>query len=360
MALEVDYLPIANGAGANVESQSQYVTDLGAGGSLVNGYQSGLAKSTQVNKTLRQASMIAAAVANVIANQLQVNVLDDGNLSTLIANLTNAFGARTKLTSALTLYVNGSTGSDSNNGLTSGSAFATIQHAINVLQQNYDLNGQAVTISIADGTYAPVYISGPFIGDNRPSADTNTSPLVTLSGDTTTPTNCSIASTTSASALTVVHGARINIQGFSLSSTSGNGIYAAYGSLVFLTGAVNFGACSGTQTSQIAAFDSATVRILANFTVSAGAPSFVHVGYSGCVEAIGITGTFNGTPAYSFYTAYADTLGMIAFNGCTLSGSATGTRYAISSNAVADTYGAGANFFPGSVAGTTSTGGQYI
>lgn len=92
MALEVDYVPIANGVGANVESQAQYVLDLGSGGSLQNGYEAGLAKSNQVNKTLRQSSMISAAVANFIANTLSINVIDDGNLAALTANLTSAIG----------------------------------------------------------------------------------------------------------------------------------------------------------------------------------------------------------------------------------------------------------------------------
>lgn len=93
MTNTVDYLPIANGTGANVESQAQYVTDLGSGGSLQNGYQSGLAKSIQVNKTLRQSSMMTAALANFIANTLNENVLDDGNLASLITLLTSAIQA---------------------------------------------------------------------------------------------------------------------------------------------------------------------------------------------------------------------------------------------------------------------------
>lgn len=91
--MTVDYLPIANGGGANVETQAQYVTDLNPGGSLQDGYQAGTALSAQVNKTLRQSSMISAAVANVISNVLGIDVLDDGNLANLIANLQAAITA---------------------------------------------------------------------------------------------------------------------------------------------------------------------------------------------------------------------------------------------------------------------------
>lgn len=91
--MTVDYKPIANGGSANVESQAQYLIDLAGGGTLVNGYQTGLAKSVQFNKTFRQASMIAAAVATFIANELSVDVLDDGDLAALVTKLTSAIAA---------------------------------------------------------------------------------------------------------------------------------------------------------------------------------------------------------------------------------------------------------------------------
>lgn len=86
----IDYLPLANGVGANVESQAQYLTDLAPGGTLENGYQTGLAKSVQMNKTLRQSSMMMAAQATYISDRLAVDVLDDGDLAALVVKLTDA------------------------------------------------------------------------------------------------------------------------------------------------------------------------------------------------------------------------------------------------------------------------------
>jgi hypothetical protein len=86
----VDYKPFANGVGANVETQAQFLADLGASGSLQTGYVLGIAKSVQFNKVARQASMMSAALANFISNTLGTDVLDDGNLATLITALTNA------------------------------------------------------------------------------------------------------------------------------------------------------------------------------------------------------------------------------------------------------------------------------
>lgn len=82
--MTVDYIPYATGGGAVVMSQPNYITD------APNGVSTGLADPTFANKSWRQSSMIAAAVANFIANTLGINVLDDGNLSVLITNLTAA------------------------------------------------------------------------------------------------------------------------------------------------------------------------------------------------------------------------------------------------------------------------------
>jgi len=80
----IDYQPFANGAFANVETQAAYLADLANPVALQNGFQTGIAKSNQVNKVLRQQSMISAAVANAISQANGQSVLDDGNLTNLI------------------------------------------------------------------------------------------------------------------------------------------------------------------------------------------------------------------------------------------------------------------------------------
>jgi hypothetical protein len=55
---------------------------------------------------------------------------------------------------AVTFLVHPTLGSDTNDGLGSGSgAFATIQKAVNVAQYDVDCNGSGVVIQLADGTY---------------------------------------------------------------------------------------------------------------------------------------------------------------------------------------------------------------
>lgn len=78
-----DFLPFATGAGANVLSQSDYA----ALPAVSTGYQSGIAKSQQLNKTWRQSSIMAAVLAQFIADQTGVNSVDDGTTASLLANL---------------------------------------------------------------------------------------------------------------------------------------------------------------------------------------------------------------------------------------------------------------------------------
>ncbi|EDX3519438.1 hypothetical protein KUL44_002801 [Salmonella enterica] len=83
-----DFKPFATGRGANVTSQS----DWEALPALLSGFTAGKASSAQVNKALRQASFIAAALAQYTASKSGQDVLDDGDLSGFIAKMSAAFG----------------------------------------------------------------------------------------------------------------------------------------------------------------------------------------------------------------------------------------------------------------------------
>lgn len=96
-------------------------------------------------------------------------------------------------------------------------------------------------------------------------------------------------------------------------------------------------------------------------TYKTGSPNYVDVSSGAAIslQVQNLTITITGTPAFSAYAgAYFG--GILLANGCTFSGSATGSRYSVSSNAVIFTNGAGANYFPGDSAGSVATGGQYI
>ena len=85
-----------------------------------------------------------------------------------VANMVNVV-RRTRLTGNLNLYVS-TTGSDSNNGLTSVTPFLTRQKAWDTVMNHYDLCGYTVNIQCAGGTYTePFNPVGVPIGLTDPS-----------------------------------------------------------------------------------------------------------------------------------------------------------------------------------------------
>lgn len=89
MSHQVDYLPVAVAVGNNADTQANFQ----GSGYQLDGFINGVAVPQQFNKIVRQSSMQAAALANFISNELGIDVIDDGNLTTLITNLTNAIMA---------------------------------------------------------------------------------------------------------------------------------------------------------------------------------------------------------------------------------------------------------------------------
>ena len=85
-----DFKAFATGNGANVISQADYL----ALAALVSGFSSGKASSAQVNKALRQATVMANVLAQFIADSANVDVLDNGNTVAILSNLKNSMPGR--------------------------------------------------------------------------------------------------------------------------------------------------------------------------------------------------------------------------------------------------------------------------
>lgn len=78
--------PWGIGAGANVVTQAQFE----ALTALATGFVAGKASSAQINKVLRQASFIAAALAQVVSDKMASDVLDNGDMPALVALMKSA------------------------------------------------------------------------------------------------------------------------------------------------------------------------------------------------------------------------------------------------------------------------------
>lgn len=85
-----DFKAFATGNSANVISQADYL----ALTALVSGFSSGKASSAQVNKALRQATVMANVLAQFIADSANIDVLDDGNTAAILSNLKNSMSGR--------------------------------------------------------------------------------------------------------------------------------------------------------------------------------------------------------------------------------------------------------------------------
>ena len=83
-----DFKAFATDRNANVMSQEEWE----ALPALLSGFTAGKASSAQVNKVIRQASFIAAALAQYTANKSGLDVLDDGDLNGFIYKMGTAFG----------------------------------------------------------------------------------------------------------------------------------------------------------------------------------------------------------------------------------------------------------------------------
>lgn len=270
-----------------------------------------------------------------------ITVDDSGNMSGV--GTFNGYTPREVFTANRTYYVSTS-GSDSNDGLTVGAPFATIQKAWNVLVTK-DLNGFTATIKLADGTYtAGLNATVPVIGG----------PVV-IDGNSSTPTNVLLGPT--GSAIQVVCAANVTLKNFKLTSTI-YGVVSRFGGVVYSGTGMEY----GTNTVDMWRSDNGGyIGSAANFTISGGGQKGFEALRGGIIEVAGVTITLTGTPNYSNAFAKADG-GTVYFwsPGTTWSGSATGKRYDAIGNGVVNSFGAATTWLPGSVAGTTSTGGQYV
>lgn len=85
-----DFLVFGGAAGANVLTQAQYA----AMAQRTSGFVAGVAKSQELNKVWRQSSIMAATLAQFIANKSGLNVVDDGTITTLLTSLDAALNAQ--------------------------------------------------------------------------------------------------------------------------------------------------------------------------------------------------------------------------------------------------------------------------
>lgn len=257
-------------------------------------------------------------------------------------------GPRETLSANRTYYVRPD-GSNANLGQTNSAAgaFLTIQKAIDVACA-LDLSIYAVTIQVADGTYSPPsVVLKPYLGAGP----------ITLQGNPSAPANCVIS--TVGIAIDAVSNAcgtwRVN--GFKLTSSVADGIYAAFGSNVYFSN-IDFGPVAAGA-AQVTVSGNGVVTASSDYRISGGGARHVQCEAGGRCFLAGRTVTLSGTPAFSAFMTAARGASIDA-RVMTFAGSATGTRYIVATNAVIDTGSSGnPTYFPGNSAGASDASGAY-
>ena len=268
------------------------------------------------------------------------------------ANLMNAVtpGMTILVIPATTLYVNGTTGSDSNNGLTPTTAFATIQACVNYVSGFY-CSG-TVTVNVAAGTYVGFTVSKSLI-TAWSFVGSGTSSCFIHQVSSTSNSGCGIVVTVGATA--AVTGFTISAYLYPLDSTSG--------ALLLVN---NINVTLSTQGAAFSANGSGQIGFYGTVTYSgSGVGLFEAESNSIIYCAYPATATFiaSGTVAFSLACAMATSGGvlLLASTQVTFSGSSpTGTRYIATINGGINTQGSGSTFFPGNSITAPTIGGWYL
>jgi hypothetical protein len=257
--------------------------------------------------------------------------------------------AREKLTANRTYYFR-SDGSDANNGLSNspGGAFLTPQQAVTTIVSSLDLAGFQVTIlrgNAAPCTYGVIFY--PWVGGGSIIYDGGGQAFTVTGAD-----------------VVLMHGVcpgDVYVQNMTVSTiTSGSGIKNEGCGTIRILGGITFGACAtdGIRTEG----SNAVIFIHNAYTITGGGATHIRCGHGGFVENYngGLAFTVTGSPNFSNAFAYCqDRAGIYLFGGCTFTGAASGTRYYADGCSTIGGTGANASYFPGSVAGSVATGGQY-
>ena len=271
---------------------------------------------------------------------------------------------RTVLTNHLNLYV-ATTGNDANPG-TAGAPFRHIQHAIDYIYKELDLNGFGVWINLAAGTYTEALsLTGRPVGSPAWWATP-----INIVGNPADPASVHITmSDVNYNIVFVGAGGGLHLSGVKLSHSAAIGtspanlIYAALSGWIYVSD-VEFGASPSAHIlchqARVESLGTDWTRTsVSPYKISGGAVYHAHCHDGGLVYLHGTTVTFVGTPNFTSDLVYSSAAGRIDAANMTFVGSFTGRRFYSGPGGFIQTNGAGVNYFPGSIAGVIDPLGFY-
>jgi hypothetical protein len=265
-------------------------------------------------------------------------------------------GATRKRVLGLTLYLRPD-GDNGNSGLADTPEEALIDFAgvMNVMA-GYDLQGGTLTIMIGAGTYTDreftVLRGVGFVGVRYIQ--------VIGSGENTT-----IINDTRSRSVIISYslpGARMNIGNLTIRGVYGNFLESRENATIYITGPITFEslAADNGSTAALYAVGGGNIQVYSSsyqITIK-GKWSYIFRSDYNSAMTLGDV-TYNGSVTCGA-NAYCGRRSYLDLSHTQFSGSVTGKRYTVSTLSLLLTNGSGANFIPGTTAGTTASGGLYV
>lgn len=265
-------------------------------------------------------------------------------------------GGRLMPSTALTFYVNNVTGSNTNNGSSPGQAWRTIQHAVDVLCDQY-IFSNAVTIQVQDTGVAyneavllRPYIGSPDFGAHAEPIIIGETPAVTIlpaSGSCFTANLCPLP---------------WRIQGLTLSSANANCLLAQLGGYIYHQECIFGDALNGAH---IRAGSRAFIRAVSaggSYEIAGDAENHILATAGGAVIGDLQTITLTGTPNFSDAFVSAGDQAYVRYQNSSFVGGATGINVLIDDTVVVlgpDLASIGMGF-PGNSQGTLNGNDQFL
>lgn len=285
------------------------------------------------------------------------------------------------LTSETNFYVNKSHAAasdtlDEGRGLSADKPFKTISAALQYVANNYNFGNYNANIIVSSGTYNEEYISLPKY--------TSTLGRIVLTGESHADRNNTICKAMIMNSLgsefelrhIYIDPPNPSIGGYAIACSQGRvRLQDVYIDLSDSKNTSNSGTyygirCDGGQVRIWGADNAGDAGLYIGVSSSSNISGFFSASNSGLIQfAADIS--VEGNTSISVGTVVAQDLGVIsaasassAFPGrlplFSASGTITGRRYRLTGNAIINSNGRGAEFFPGTSDGLASTGGQYL